>query len=56
MKWIALAGLIGLAACGADGTPFVPTASGNVTVGTGGVQTSTTVGATNGTVSFGLTL
>jgi len=56
MKWIALVSVVALTACGADGAPFVPTASGNVTVGTGGVQTSTTVGATNGTVSVGIGL
>ena len=56
MKWVVFIAVVGLSACGADGAPFVPTASGNVTVGTGGVQTSTTVGATNGTVSLGVTL
>ncbi len=54
-RFIVLAAL-GLSACGADGPPFVPTASTSVSVGTNGVSTSTSVGASNGTVSVGLTL
>jgi len=45
-----------LAACGADGEPFRPTASGGISVGTNGVSTNANVGATNGTFSVGLSL
>ena len=45
-----------LAACGADGEPFRPTASGGISIGTDGVSTSANVGATNGTFSVGLSL
>jgi len=48
--------LLILAACGADGDPLRPTASGSVSVGSGGVSTDATIGATNGTVTFGLSL
>lgn len=55
MKKIVFAMVI-LAGCGADGPPFVPTLSTGLTVGTGGVSTSTRVGASNGTVSVGVGL
>ena len=45
-----------LAACGADGAPFRPTANAGVSIGTGGVSTNASVGATNGTFSMGLSL
>lgn len=45
-----------LSACGADAPPFTPTANAGVTVGTGGVSTTAGVGATNGTLSVGLSL
>ena len=55
MKHLALIIALGtLAACGADGAPFTPNASVGVSVGSGGVNTSTTVGASNGTVSVGV--
>ena len=55
MKKIALIITItALAACGADGAPFTPNASVGVSVGSGGVSTNTTVGASNGTVSVGV--
>ena len=46
--------LVMLAACGADGAPFRPTASGGVTIGTNGASVNSNVGLTNGTVSLGL--
>ncbi len=48
--------LAGLAACGADAPPFTPTASTGISIGTGGVATSTTLGGTSGNVSGGLTI
>ena len=48
--------LLILAACGADGDPLRPTASGTVSIGSDGVSTNASVGATNGTVTFGLSL
>ncbi|MDB4213572.1 hypothetical protein N9741_01730 [Octadecabacter sp.] len=53
---IAFCTLALLAACGADGEPFRPTASGGVTIGTNGVSTNANVGATNGTFFLGLSL
>ncbi|WP_217810137.1 hypothetical protein [Salibaculum griseiflavum] len=55
-KTLALIALLGLAACGADDPPFQPTAGVGVSVGSGGVSTNASVGATNGTVSVGLNL
>jgi len=48
--------LLALAACGADAPPLTPTGSFGISAGSGGVETSTTMGLTNGTVSFGLSL
>lgn len=45
-----------LAACGADGPPMRPTANAGVSIGTGGVSTNASVGATNGVFSMGLRL
>jgi hypothetical protein len=57
MKRIALILIIGtLAACGADGAPFTPNASIGVGVGSNGVTTGASVGASNGTVSVGIGL
>jgi hypothetical protein len=57
MKRIALILIIGtLAACGADGAPFAPNASIGVGVGSNGVTTGASVGASNGTVSVGIGL
>ena len=47
-------GLVFLASCGADGAPFRPVASGGVTISNHGIDTSTVVGVTNGTVSAGV--
>ncbi len=55
-KIVLVLGLMGLAACGADGAPFTPTANVGLSVGSNGVSTSTSVGASNGTVSVGLNL
>ena len=40
-----------LAACGADGAPLTPNASVGIGVGSNGVTTGASVGASNGTVS-----
>jgi hypothetical protein len=48
--------LLLLAACGADAPPFRPTANFGLSVGSDGVTTSTSVEATNGTVSLGVNL
>ncbi|MBT8411301.1 MAG: hypothetical protein KJP02_05830 [Octadecabacter sp.] len=53
---LAFCTLVLFAACGADGAPFRPTADAGVSIGTGGVSTSASVGATNGTFSMGLSL
>ncbi|SFR98003.1 hypothetical protein [Yoonia litorea] len=45
-----------LAACGADGAPFVPTANLGLNIGPNGVTPGATVGASNGTVSVGVGL
>ena len=45
-----------VAACGANDPPIRPTANAGVSIGTGGVSTNVGVGATNGTLSFGLSL
>ena len=49
-------GLMALAACGADGAPFVPTANLGLNIGPNGVTPGASVGATNGTVSVGVGL
>ena len=48
--------LMGLAACGADGAPFVPTANLGLNIGPNGVTPGASVGASNGTVSVGVGL
>ena len=55
-KLFTAAALIVVSACGADDPPFRPTANVGVNVGAGGVSTSTSIGATNGTFSVGLNL
>jgi hypothetical protein len=55
MKRIALILTIAtLAGCGADGAPFTPTANLGLSVGSGGVSTGASLGASNGTVSVGV--
>ena len=55
MKRIALILTIAaLAGCGANGAPFTPNASVGVGVGSNGVTTGASVGASNGTVSVGV--
>ncbi|MDO6590791.1 MULTISPECIES: hypothetical protein [Rhodobacterales] len=57
MKNIALIlAIAALAGCGADGAPWTPSANVGINAGTGGVSTSTSLGATNGTVSIGANL
>ena len=48
--------VVALAGCGADGAPFTPTANVGLSLGSNGVTTSTSVGASNGTVSVGVGL
>ena len=48
--------LISLAACGADGAPMRPSANLGLSLGSGGVNTNASVGASNGTVSVGVGL
>jgi hypothetical protein len=57
MKRIALIlAIVTVAGCGADGAPMKPTANVGLSLGTGGVNTSASVGASNGTVSVGVGL
>ena len=57
MKKIALIIALGaLAACGADAPPLQPNANVGLSVGSNGVNTTAGIGASNGTVSMGLTL
>ena len=53
---VILAALAGLAGCGADDPPFVPSASAGVSVGTGGISSSTALGVSNGSLSLGINL
>ena len=53
-RTLAILGIIALAGCGADGAPMRPSANLGLSVGSGGVSTSASVGATNGTVSVGV--
>lgn len=48
-----LAGLVFLAACGADGPPITPSINTTVSVGSDGVRTSTGVTVRTGLVSVG---
>ena len=45
-----------LAGCGADGAPLKPTANLGLSIGSGGVRTGASVGASNGTVSVGVVI
>lgn len=57
MKGLAMIAVLAvLAACGADGAPMTPNASVGLGVGSGGVSTFGTVGASNGRVSVGVGL
>lgn len=57
MKLIAMIlGVAALASCGANGAPMRPSANVGLNVGTGGVSTNASVGASNGTVSIGVGL
>ncbi|PUB15442.1 hypothetical protein [Yoonia sediminilitoris] len=53
---VLLIGIMGLASCGADGPPMRPSANVGLSVGSGGVSTNASVGASNGTVSIGVGL
>ncbi|MEO1638001.1 MAG: hypothetical protein AAFU41_01980 [Pseudomonadota bacterium] len=55
-RFVVIAALATLAACGADSPPMEPQANVGVSVGTNGVSTGASVGASNGTFSFGLNL
>ncbi len=53
MRALFTLGFLGfLAACGAEGDPLRPTANLGVSVGSGGVSQSVTVGAQNSNSSF----
>jgi hypothetical protein len=55
MKFVALMVVVaGLAGCGANGEPLRPTASTNLSIGTGGVSAGTNLGLSNGIFSVGL--
>jgi hypothetical protein len=55
MKRIAVLLIIAaVAGCGADSPPFTPSANVGLSVGSNGVSTNTSVGASNGTVSVGV--
>lgn len=57
MTRLALIGVfVALAACGADGPPMTPNANVGLSLGTGGLSTSASVGASNGMFSVGLGL
>ena len=43
-----------LASCGADGPPIKPSVTSSVTVGSGGVSTSTSITARRGPVTVGV--
>ncbi len=47
---------LALAACGADGEPITPSVNTSLSVGSGGVSTSTSIGVSRGPVSIGITL
>ncbi len=53
MKYVVgLTALAFLASCGVDGAPLQPTANAGISIGTGGVKTSASVGAKKGPVSI----
>ncbi len=54
MKRLMFLVILAAAGCGADGDPVRPTANVGLSVGSGGVDTYTSVGATNGIVSVGV--
>ena len=54
IAWILV--IAALTACGADGAPFTPNASLGIGLGSNGVTTGASVGASNGTVSVGVGL
>jgi len=54
IAWILV--IAALAACGAGGAPFTPNASLGIGLGSNGVTTGASVGASNGTVSVGVGL
>ncbi|WP_172796244.1 hypothetical protein [Loktanella sp. 5RATIMAR09] len=57
MKRVALILTIAaLTACGADGPPLTPSANVGLNVGTNGVSTDASIGASNGTFSIGVGL
>ncbi|WP_342078075.1 hypothetical protein [Yoonia sp. SS1-5] len=51
---VLILGVMAMAGCGANSAPFTPNANVGLSVGSGGVSTSTSIGASNGTVSVGL--
>jgi hypothetical protein len=51
-----IAAIAALAACGADAPPMTPTANLGLSMGSGGIGTYGSVGASNGRVSVGVGL
>ncbi len=51
-----IAAIAALAACGADAPPMTPTANVGLSLGSGGIGTYGSVGASNGRVSVGVGL
>jgi hypothetical protein len=51
-----MAVMTALAACGADAPPMTPNANVGLSVGSGGVGTHGSIGASNGTFSVGVGL
>ena len=51
---VLILGVLTLVGCGADGAPMTPNANVGLSIGSNGVSTNTSVGASNGTVSVGV--
>ena len=56
MKFVALAALLALAACGADGPPIRPSANIGLNIGPDGIATQASAALTSGIFSLGLNL
>lgn len=56
MKTILFLAVAALAACGVDGEPMRPQASGTVSLGNDGLRSSGALSATNGTFTIGVGL
>ena len=56
MRAILILALLGVAACGADGDPIRPTATANVTMGSGGASLGGNLSVRRGPVTLGVGL